>query len=454
MRIGIRIVAIAALATLALGVSRTVSPRFRLITLDPGHFHASLVQKFMYADVDSVVHVYAPPGEDVQQHLARIESFNRRAEQPTHWIETVYTGADYFDRMLAERAGNIVVIAGNNARKTEYIVRSVEAGFNVLADKPMARVPEDVGRLRHAFDVAREKGVVLYDVMTERYEVTTALQRELARQPALFGTLVRGTEDDPAITKESVHYFSKIVAGAPLKRPPWFFDVRQEGEGIVDVTTHLVDLVQWEAFPDQPLAMSDVDMLRARRWATAISPAQFRGVTGLAEFPEYLRGDVKDGVLQVFTNSQFDYTLRGVHARVSVTWNFEPPAGTSDTHFSRMRGTHARLVIRQGAEQRFKPVLYVERDTSVPAEQHAAALRSAIASLQDRYPGVDVTPDGGAWRVVIPDRYDVGHEAHFGQVTENYLRYLRDGALPAWEVPNMLVKYHTIMQAYLLSHRR
>ncbi len=296
--------------------------------------------------------------------------------------------------------------------------------------------------------------MLLYDVMTERYEVTTALQRELARQPALFGTLVRGTEDDPAITKESVHYFSKIVAGAPLKRPPWFFDVKQEGEGIVDVTTHLVDLVQWEAFPDQPLAMSDVDMLRARRWATAISPAQFHGVTGLAEFPEYLRGDVKDGVLQVFSNSQFDYTLRGVHVRVSVTWHFEPPAGTSDTHFSRMRGTRARLVIRQGAEQRFKPMLYVERDTSVPAEQHAAALRSAIASLQDRYPGVGVTPDGGAWRVVIPDRYDVGHEAHFGQVTENYLRYLRDGALPAWEVPNMLVKYHTIMQAYLLSHRR
>ena len=47
----------------------------------------------------------------------------------------------------------------------------------------------------------------------------------------------------------SVHHFSKIVAGAPLKRPQWFFDVRQQGEGIVDVTTHLVDLVQWEAFP-------------------------------------------------------------------------------------------------------------------------------------------------------------------------------------------------------------
>ena len=38
---------------------------FRLVTLDPGHFHASLVQKFMYLDVDPVVHVYAPAGEDL-----------------------------------------------------------------------------------------------------------------------------------------------------------------------------------------------------------------------------------------------------------------------------------------------------------------------------------------------------------------------------------------------------
>ena len=37
-----------------------------LITLDPGHFHAALVQKSMYADVDSVVHVYAPGGNDLQ----------------------------------------------------------------------------------------------------------------------------------------------------------------------------------------------------------------------------------------------------------------------------------------------------------------------------------------------------------------------------------------------------
>ena len=59
--------------------------------------------------------------------------------------------------------------------------------------------------------------------------------------------------------------------------------------------------------------------------------------------------------------------------------------------------------------------------------------------------------DGKAWRVTVPEKYDVGHEAHFAQVTGNYLRYLRAGRLPDWEVPNMLTKYATIMKAYGLS---
>src|SRR5438046_765247 len=85
----------------ALAQAPAAAPPFALITLDPGHFHASLVQKFMYGDVDSTVHVFAPSGDDVAQHLSRIEAFNKRAENPTHWVERVYTGPDYLDRMLA-----------------------------------------------------------------------------------------------------------------------------------------------------------------------------------------------------------------------------------------------------------------------------------------------------------------------------------------------------------------
>jgi len=431
----------AALTAHAEGVTGPV----RLMTLDPGHFHASLVQKFMYEGVDPLVRVYAPAGDDVLEHMKRIEGFNKRADQPTSWRTEMFTGPDYLQRMLQDRAGNVVVISGNNAHKAEYILSAMQAGLNVLADKPMAITPPDLEKLQQAFALAEQKGTLLYDIMTERFEVTSILQRELSQRPELFGTLQKGTPDSPAISKQSVHHFSKIVAGSPLKRPQWFFDVRQQGEGLVDVTTHLVDLVQWQAFPEQVLAREDAKVLSAKHSRTPITLEQFQKTTGAPAFPDFLKADVRNGVLNVYANGEFTYRLRDVHALISVKWDFEAPAGGGDTHFSVMRGTKATLTIQQGAAQQFKPVLYID------GTRDEAAVKSAIDSLQSKYPGVAVRREGERWTVHVPDKYNVGHEAHFAQVTENFLKYLRSGKLPAWEVPNMLTKYSTIMQAYQLS---
>jgi predicted dehydrogenase len=424
---------------------------FRLITLDPGHFHAALVQKFMYPDVNPLVHVYASGNDDLAEHLKRIERFNSRTNNPTHWQEKVYTGSDFMEKMLTEKAGNVVVISGNNTRKTEYILRSVQAGLNVLADKPMVITPNELPRLRRAFSVAAANHVLLYDIMTERFEITTLLQRELSRQPALFVELAKGTPAAPSVVMESVHNFSKIVAGATLKRPTWFFDVRQNGEGIVDVSTHLVDLVQWESFPEQALHPHNVVMLRARRWATPITRKQFKQLTGAETFPDFLKADIKNSVLEVYANGEFTYRLRGIHAKVSVAWNYEAPSGGGDTHYSMMRGTKASLVIRQGPEQQFKPVLYIEKVGRTSGAAFETALKAAVETLQVKYPGVGFQRDGRSWRITVPEKYDVGHEAHFAQVTENYLHYLRGGKLPDWEVPNMITKYTTIMKAYKAS---
>ena len=443
-------------ATLMLGAALTssaegVTGAVRLLTLDPGHFHAALVQKYMYQGVDPLVHVYAPKGDDVLEHMKRIDGFNSRQEQPTHWRTEIYTGPDYLQRMLQDRRGNVVVISGNNAQKAQYILSSMEAGLNVLADKPMAITPPDLGKLKQAFALAEKKGTLLYDIMTERFEITSILQRELSQRAELFGALQKGSPSDPAIRKESVHHFSKVVAGSPLKRPQWFFDVRQQGEGLVDVTTHLVDLVQWQAFPEQTLQPADAKVLSAKHSRTPLTLDQFRKVTGAQAFPAFLKQDVQNGVLNVYANGEFTYRLRDVHALISVKWDFEAPAGGGDTHFSVMRGSKATLTIQQGPAEKFKPVLYIERAKDVTAAAHEAAVKSAIESLQREYPGVGTRRDGERWVVTVPDKYNVGHEAHFAQVTENFLKYLRSGKLPEWEVPNMLTKYSTIMQAYQLS---
>ncbi|MFH0759823.1 MAG: putative oxidoreductase C-terminal domain-containing protein [Bacteroidota bacterium] len=431
---------------------QTATPMFnalegkvRLVNLDPGHFHASLVQKTMYDNVDPVVYVYAPGGPEVESYLASIGDYNARDENPTAWVEKVYTGEDFLEKMLEEKPGNVVVVSGNNAKKTEYILRSVQAGINVLADKPMVISPAAFPMLEEAFETAREKGVLLYDIMTERHEITTMLQKALSQIPEVFGSLQKGTSEEPAITKESVHHFSKTVSGKALIRPPWFFDVDQQGEGIVDVTTHLVDLVQWEAFPGVTLEKKDVEIVSARRWTTGLTPAMFEKVTGLDAYPDYLDKDLEGDLLRVYSNGEINYTLKGIHARVSVIWNFEAPAGTGDTHYSVMRGTLCSLVIRQGEKEGYKPMLYIEQVTDVDPASFEKALQEAVGQkLSQTWPGLalhKLAP--GLWILGIPDSYKVGHEAHFGQVTEKYLGYLQSGTIPSWEIPNMIVKYYT-----------
>ena len=417
----------------------------KIMNLDPGHFHASLVQKTMYEGVDPVVHVYAPEGPEVESYMARITGYNSRTENPTAWVEKVYFGGDFLEKMLKEKPGNVMVVSGNNAKKTEYILNSVEAGIHVLADKPMVITPEKFPMLEKAFEIARKNGVLLYDIMTERHEITTILQKELSQLPDVFGQLQTGSQEEPAITKESVHHFFKYVSGKPLVRPPWFFDVEQQGEGIVDVTTHLVDLIQWEAFPGVVLERGDVEIISGNRWTTDLTPEMFHKVTGLDTYPDYLLKDTEGDLLKVYSNGEINYKLKGIHAKASVIWNYQAPEGTGDTHYSVMRGTGCSLVIKQGEEEGFKPMLYINlTDASDPTAFETRLNHAIDQNLVTKYPGIKLKKQADKiWLLEIPDQYKIGHEAHFGQVTEKYLEYLKAGTLPDWEIPNMIVKYYT-----------
>jgi predicted dehydrogenase len=426
----------------------TDSKMVRLITLDPGHFHAALIQKGMYNQVDSTVYVYAPEGNDVQDHLKRIDGYNTRQENPTRWKQEVYTGLDFLQKMAEAKKGNVVVISGNNQKKTEYIKKSVDAGLHVLADKPMCIDTEGFELLKSAFASAEKNKVLLYDIMTERSEITTVLQKELSQIPEIFGELQKGSLKDPAVTKESVHHFYKYVSGSPLKRPAWFMDVAQQGEGIVDVTTHLVDLVQWECFPEQTIDyQKDINIMQTKRWTTPMTRSQFALITGQPDFPQYLRQNVaQDTLLNIYSNGEINYTLKGVHAKVSVIWNYKAPEGAGDTHYSIMKGSKSNLIIRQGAEQKYVPELYLE--TASTAKVDEAAMDQAFESMKSKYAGVELKKvAAGKWQVLIPEKYRTGHEAHFGEVTERFLQYLEAGKLPDWEVPNMLAKYYTTTQA-------
>lgn len=425
------------------------SASVHLITLAPGHFHAALLQKSMTDEVDSTVYVFAPDGPEVKAHLALIDEYNNRKEKPTSWKEKVYTGPDYLEKLTNTKPGNVVVIAGNNQMKTDYIKRSVDAGLNVLADKPMAISKAGFNELKNVFADAEKNKVLLYDIMTERYEITNILQKEFSGLPDVFGELQKGTLENPAITSESVHYFFKEVSGAPLIRPAWYFDVDQEGEGIADVTAHMVDLIQWECFPDVVLDYKkDIKMIAAKHWATVLTPSQFSQVTKQDAFPDFLKKDVKDTLLNVYANGEMNYTIKGIHAKVSVIWKFKAPDGAGDTFYSILRGTKANIVIRQGKEQQYKPVLYIEPVDKTNQNNWKQAVESGLNSIRKEYPDVALKKSKEGWEVVIPEKYKIGHEQHFALVIKKYIQYLKEGKMPEWEISGMLAKYYTTTQAF------
>jgi predicted dehydrogenase len=425
----------------------------RLMALDPGHFHAALVQKEMYPGVSERVDIYAPVGPDLTEHLNRIVAFNRRGEQPTRWAVEVHAGPDYFQRMLRERPGNVVIFSGRNRGKIAQIAASVKAGLHVLADKPWILKSDDLPMLAAALADADAQGVVAYDIMTERFEATNSLQRAFVNDKATFGDIVQGSAEEPAVYMESVHHLKKVVAGAPNIRPPWFFDTAEQGEGFNDIGTHLVDLVQWTLFPEQAIdASSDIRVLSAQRWPTVISEPDFRSVTNELRFPASLSASVKDGKLEYYCNTLVSYTLRGIHSKLNVIWDWEPPAGGGDTHFAFYRGTRARIEVRQTRADRYLPELFVVPATAAMKPQVLAAVQAKVEALRKDYPGLGVEDRGMELRVTIPDALRVGHEAHFAQVTASFLKYLRDrGTFPAWERPNMLAKYSVTTRGTALS---
>jgi len=232
------------------------------------------------------------------------------------------------------------------------------------------------------------------------------------------------------------------VAGIPNPRPPFFFDIRDQGEGLTDVGTHLVDLVQWTLFPDQAINYrQDIRVQGGKRWPTPITAAQFRQITGAAAFPPELAPYVHGGQFDYECNNQVDYKIRGAQVRLRVLWNWESPAGV-DFHHAIYRGTEATVEVAQSLKGNSQPELTVgSKKTDRRVDLHTA-VRARLDRLQETYPGIGCETIRDGLHITIPDRYRVGHEAHFAQVVAQFLKYMQlPRSMPKWEMPNMLAKY-------------
>src|SRR5439155_255627 len=217
---------------------------------------------------------------------------------------------------------------------------------------------------------------------------------------ALFGAF---RDDGPAIEQESVHHLEKLVDGAPLRRPWWYFDVRVQGSGLVDIPTHVVDQAQWLVDSDAAAPV----LLSARAWSTRVPAEAFRRITGEAGFPRELEPFVDGDALNYRCNAELVYRIGHVTARAATRWNLSPSPGGGDASHSVAHGTRADVRLEQSARTDYRRRVFLEPRTDAAGVERA--LRETVTAWQAdrarRGPGPPRTAaDPAARRRSVADR--------------------------------------------------
>lgn len=361
-----------------------------LAILDPGHFHAALPLRRPNPGLDPVVPVYAPDGPDLRRFLALVARFN---DQGAGWRIDWRPCDDPLAALLADGRAQVAVLAGRNRGKLRRIRALVEAGVHVLADKPWVVEPADLADLEAIAGSAAHWA----DLMTERHEPWARLFDRLAACRELCGD---PAGEGPALSLESVHHLAKTVDGAPLVRPAWYFDTDEQGEGLIDVTTHLVDRALLLAGGGDPVLHA------ARRWSTAVGGGDFRAITS-QDIPAALAGRVRDGVLELLANGELEFSCRGLRARVRAEWRLRSAHG--DAHRAGFLGSACRLELAGDARG-----CRLEVHPAVSRPPFAARLRAWAEAA-----GATLEDGDGPLRLVPHDRS--GHEEHFARVLDGFL---------------------------------
>ena len=415
-----------------------------LLFYQPGHFHAALTLRSGNPRVASDVHLYAHPGPDRESFLSLVDAFNRREEDATNWHVRVHEGQDPLGDLIADRCGDVVVLAGKNSDKLATIARLHGAGFNVLADKPWLTSSAALPYLH----LATAGSPLAMDIMTERYEVMARLRQRIVSRTQLFGELIRDSQH-PAIEIASLHHLYKRVNGQPLRRPPWYYDTGIQGDGLVDIQSHLTDQVQWmvlgeECADDQ----RDLRVHGARRWTTPVPLDLYRDSTGQSEFPDTLGDDIADDVLALPCNGEIEYSLKGVRVRQRAEWGQREPPGSGDLHPCVIRGTRCDLLVRHGPETSYVAELHIVPQGNADIRR---ALSGAVADWREDFPGLGIEGVGDGFKFTIPESLRTSHESHFALVLESFLDYLDAGQWPQWLAPAIRARYSLLARARELA---
>lgn len=139
-------------------------------------------------------------------------------------------GADAFDRMIAERRPDTIIVTTPDFLHDKYVVQALRAGCDVITEKPMTI---DLARLKAIVDTQRETG---------RSVTVTFNYRYIPAHTQLKDMLVSGAIGE--ITAVDFRWYLDRVHGADYFRR-WHRRKDQSGGLLVHKATHHFDLVNW-----------------------------------------------------------------------------------------------------------------------------------------------------------------------------------------------------------------
>lgn len=212
-------------------------------------------------------------------------------------IPPIPTYAD-FDQMMREQKPDVVIVCTPDYLHHEYIVRALEAGADVISEKPMTI---DAEKCQAIFDAVKRTGRSVRTTFNVRWSPGATKVRELL-EAGTIGRIMHVDYEHLLNTSHGADYFRR-----------WHSYKAKSGGLLLHKSTHHFDLINWwiNSIPSRVFAMGDL-VFYGKKNAVARGDeklTRYKRYTGVAEAeddPFRLALDENDTMREMYLNAEKD----------------------------------------------------------------------------------------------------------------------------------------------------
>lgn len=153
--------------------------------------------------------------------------------------------AEAFDEMLAKQRPDCVIVCTIDALHDEYIIRALNAGCEVITEKPLTT---DANKCARIMEAAKRSGKPVRVTFNMRWMPGAATVKKLIAS-GMIGQVKSAVMEYTLDTKHGADYFRR-----------WHSDKDKSGGLLVHKSTHHFDLINWwmDSIPDKVFAFGDL----------------------------------------------------------------------------------------------------------------------------------------------------------------------------------------------------